>query len=77
MQSRQGSSSILLGLLQVDLKSQLMINVVDASNTLSLSEEDEDKHIVYMHGHVTPEQTAKCVKVAGARSHAFVASHVP
>ena len=54
-----------------------MINVVDASNTLSLSEEDEDKHIVYMHGHVTPEQTAKCVKVAGARSHAFVASHVP
>ena len=65
VQSRQGSSSILLGLLQVDLKSQLMINVLEASNTLSGVESDDDQRtVLYMHGHVTPEQTAECVKVA-------------
>ena len=52
MQSRQGSSAILLGLLQVDLKSQLMINVTDASNALSgdAGDDSDDKHVLYMHG---------------------------
>ncbi|CAE7246052.1 unnamed protein product, partial [Symbiodinium sp. CCMP2456] len=68
MLQRQGSNSTLLGLLQVDLKSQLVIDVIQASNALS-GEGDHDsdgEHVLYMHGHVTPEQTAKCVKVAEA-----------
>ena len=74
MQSRQGSSAILLGLLQVDLKSQLMINVTDASNALSgdAGDDSDDKHVLYMHGHVTPEQTAKCVKVAAEGVHCIL-----
>ena len=59
---RSKSNKNLLNVLQVDLKSQLTLDVTAASNLVEDSSKDGADLRIYLFGQVTTEQGAKCFK---------------